>query len=242
MTGSRERQGDVGDVVRRDADRVRAEYERRARDQGLRGYYDQRRPVIERASAERRALTLDVIDRLGRRDEISMLDVGCGAGSDLAFFASQGFAPQLLAGIDLIDERVARAQASLPGSDVRLGNAADLPYADGAFDIALQSVVLSSITDDRVRSMIVAEMARVVRPGGLLISYDMRTVRGGTRELVQIDDAEVQRLFGRLGSIDVRTLTLNIGIASRVGPTGARILSRIPPLRTHLLAVVTRAP
>ena len=230
------------DVAGRAAARVRAEYARRSQDETLRRYYKRNRLPLERASAERRAITLRQIDRLGPRERTSVLDVGCGFGTDLAFLASQGLPADRLAGVDLLDERVAAAREAVPGADVRMGNAAELPHGDASFDVALQSVVLSSVTDAGVRSLIAAEMARVVRPGGLLISYDMRRAERGNPELVPIEEHEVQRLFGTFGAIDIRTLTLNIGLASRVGPFVARILDRLPVLRTHLLAVVTVSP
>ena len=241
MTDAPKNQRGVDEVARRDAERVRDEYQRRARDEALSRYYERYQPTIERASAERRFHTLRSIDQVGPREGISILDVGCGVGADLGFFADQGFARHHLAGIDLLDDRVAVARASLAEADLRVGNGAALPYVDQSFDVVLQSVVLSSIIDDRVRSMVVGEMARVVRSGGLLISYDMRTVDAENRHLVPIDESEARRLFGAHGQVDIQTLTLNIGIARRVGSTVAWALARIPLLRTHLLAVVTRA-
>jgi SAM-dependent methyltransferase len=224
----------------RDAKRVRDEYGRRAKDEALHAYYDRNRGALEFASAERRYLVLQYVDRLGPRGETTVLDVGCGVGADLAYLAGHGFAVDHLAGVDLLEERVALARASVPGSDVRVGNAAELPYPDHAFDVVIQSVVLSSVTDNRLRSMIADEMARVVRRGGLLISYDMRTVRPGNAHLTAIDKAELQRLFGGYGLLHVRSLTLNVAIAGRVGSRAAGVLRHLPPLRTHLLAMVIR--
>jgi SAM-dependent methyltransferase len=223
-----------------DAARVQAEYARRAQDDALRRYYEHSRSAIEEASVERRTLMLEFVDRLGPRDASAVLDVGCGIGGDLAYLAGHGFAAERLSGIDLLEERIVAARISVPGADLRVGNAAQLPYPDASFGVVLQSVVLSSVTDASVRAMIAGEMARVVRPGGLLISYDMRTLGSANLQLTKIDEPEVRRLFGAVGQIEIRTLTLNIGMARRVGPIAARVLRRLPPLRTHLLAVVTR--
>jgi ubiquinone/menaquinone biosynthesis C-methylase UbiE len=66
---------------------------------------------------------------------------------------------------------VARDRATAFGLDVDLreGDAERLPYADGSFDTVVCTLALCAIPDD-VRA--VAEMARVLRPGGRLLLLD----------------------------------------------------------------------
>ena len=81
-----------------------------------------------------------------------------------------------------------------PAADVQ-ADLTDLPFADGAFDVLLTSHVLEHIRDDRAA---MAELARVVRPGGwavVMVPYDPR--RPETEEGADIDDpAERMARFG----------------------------------------------
>ena len=54
-------------------------------------------------------------------------------------------------------------------ADLREGDAHDLPFADASFDTVVCTFSLCAIPDDR---RAVAEMARVLRPGGLLLLAD----------------------------------------------------------------------
>ena len=95
-----------------------------------------------------------------------ILEVGCGEGTGLRFARSLGF--HRLTGCEISPERIKRAQA-------KLGNHADfvlvsddgrLPFADGAFDAVFSAAVIEHVLDP---AMFVAEIARVVRPGGCVV-------------------------------------------------------------------------
>jgi len=58
---------------------------------------------------------------------------------------------------------VAAARARLPGVDVRLGSAEDLPYGDDSVDVAVAALVVHFMSDPVAG---LREMARVTRPGG----------------------------------------------------------------------------
>jgi hypothetical protein len=80
----------------------------------------------------------------------------------------------------------------------------------------------------------------VTRPGGLIVSYDMRAVLNRNPRVVAIDRAELRRLFGGAGSIEIERHGLHMGIARRLPPRLARIAARVPALLLSELAVVTR--
>lgn len=76
-----------------------------------------------------------------------------------------------------------------PAADVQ-ADLTDLPFADSAFDVLLTSHVLEHIRDDRAA---MAELARVVRPGGwaaVMVPYDPRRPR--TEEGADIEDPAVR--------------------------------------------------
>jgi SAM-dependent methyltransferase len=97
------------------------------------------------------------------------LDVGCGTGA-LAATVLTLASPAEVHGIDSSPVYVAYARDHTRDDRVafEVGDAHSLPYSDGAFDAAVSGLVLNFLTaPDRV----VAEMARVVRPGGVVALY-----------------------------------------------------------------------
>lgn len=84
-----------------------------------------------------------------------VLDVGCGEGRHTRAIS----APAVL-GIDVAKTAVAAAARSHPGGSYAVASAADLPVEDGAVDVAVN--VFGPV--------IAAELARVVRPGGAVVT------------------------------------------------------------------------
>lgn len=102
-----------------------------------------------------------------------IVDVGCGDGDFLLRCRQQwGHSAEGLAGIDLMEDRIETLAETLPEADLRTGSADALPWPDATFDLAHQSMLLSSVLDEALREAIVAEMRRVVKPGGWFLWYD----------------------------------------------------------------------
>jgi ubiquinone/menaquinone biosynthesis C-methylase UbiE len=98
-----------------------------------------------------------------------VLEVGVGTGRNLPFYPDD----VRLTGIELSEQMlaVARRRARELGRevDLRQGDAQALPFPDAAFDAVVCTLSLCSIPDDRKA---VAEMKRVLRPGGRLLLLD----------------------------------------------------------------------
>lgn len=175
---------------------------------------------------------------------LRILDVGCGRGAWLQQFVRWGATPRLLAGVDLLPDRVAEARRVCAAEvELRCGSATALDWPDGTFDVVLQFVVLSSILDPDVRRQVAAEMLRVVRPGGIVVSYDLRLDNPRNRQVTGIGARELRRLFPGCG-VTVRRVTLAPPLARRLAPLSpalCRAAAAVPWLRTHLLAVVQHA-
>lgn len=97
------------------------------------------------------------------------LEVAIGTGRNLPFYP-RGIQ---LTGIDVSEEMlaIARGRAEELGRDVdlRQADAQALPFPDATFDTVVCTVSLCSVPDDRAA---VAEMKRVLRPGGRLLMLD----------------------------------------------------------------------
>jgi SAM-dependent methyltransferase len=105
------------------------------------------------------------------------IDVGCGSGA-LTGLVAQRCAPAEIQGIDPSDAQLAFARTR-PGVDVaafQRGDAMELPFPPGRFDIAIMTLVIFFVPDPAKG---VAEMARVVRPGGTVAAYAWDMLSGG---------------------------------------------------------------
>lgn len=112
-----------------------------------------------------RAFVLDapMMERVRGRGFRTALDVGCGEGRFCRMMRECGLRA---AGIDPTEELIRHARQRDPEGDYRLGRAEALDFADGSFDLVVSYVTLVDIPD--LRSAI-AEIVRVLRPGGTLL-------------------------------------------------------------------------
>jgi SAM-dependent methyltransferase len=93
-----------------------------------------------------------------------VLDVGCGPGALTAELVGRTGADSVAA-VDPSEPFVEAARSRLPGVDVQLAAAEDLPHPDAAFDAALAQLAVHFMTDALAG---IAEMARVTRAGGVV--------------------------------------------------------------------------
>lgn len=116
-----------------------------------------------------------VISRLvGAGPGMHVLDVGSGTGEDLAELAAVVGPTGRAVGVDISTGMVAEAQrrtadAGLPIEFVE-GNAAELPFDPATFDRSRAERVLMAMADPQAA---VREMARVTRPGGVVVLSEM---------------------------------------------------------------------
>jgi SAM-dependent methyltransferase len=99
----------------------------------------------------------------------TVLELGCGTGNDAARLAAAGYA---VTAIDLSAEAIERARARF-GHDVRFlvaDMSGRLPFPDAGFDAVMSNVALHMFPDAVTRAVF-AEVARLVRPGGLFLFH-----------------------------------------------------------------------
>ena len=106
---------------------------------------------------------------------VTVLDVGCGAGLD-SLIASQRVGKNgKVIGIDFSEAMLARAQTAaattkMMNVEFRQSSAESLPIEDASIDVALVNGIFNLNPD---REKIFAELARVMKPGGVLYSAEM---------------------------------------------------------------------
>jgi SAM-dependent methyltransferase len=148
------------------ADEIRAYWERHIHDLeitrhpvGSRGFFDD----LDQYHFEKLHHLLRLVDFDGYRGR-RVLEIGCGAGVDLARFATGG---ALVTGVDLTESAVALARANFEqqGLDGRfeVANGERLPFPDDSFDLVYAHGVVQYTADPQ---RLVDECRRVVKPGG----------------------------------------------------------------------------
>ena len=191
-------------------------------------------------------LERDLLDALSRHgfEDLSdkwIIDIGCGNGSFLRRLTTYGANRTRIMGVDLLPQRIEHGRLLYPELDLRCLDASEIPFPDGVFDLAFQMTVLSSILEGRMRRAVAAEIARVLKPGGALVSYDFRVVRD-PRNTRPISSGDLRRLFPDF-ELDVRRVTLAPPLAAALANRSwiaCELLEAIPVLRTHELAVLRK--
>jgi SAM-dependent methyltransferase len=135
----------------------------------LRAYYERQGEEVRRSGQAIRcsedSVTRVIIELL--RSQLNsfqtILDVGCGANLDYDLFLAER-------GKDVVGVEFSLSFLRLAPRHPRIqlvqGNATSLPFADGAFEAAICSETVEHIPSDEAA---VAELARVLRPKGLLV-------------------------------------------------------------------------
>ena len=134
------------------------------------GYSEEFQVLLRRRSAANNAAHL--LPRL--RPGMRLLDVGCGPGT-ISMGLAEAVAPGELIGVDIEESQIgmAKAAASAGGHSnaaFQVGNALELPFESNSFDVVHSHAAIMHIPDT---GGTVAEMLRVLKPGGLISCRDM---------------------------------------------------------------------
>jgi SAM-dependent methyltransferase len=101
-----------------------------------------------------------------------VLDAGCGYGRNLVHLLREGcmvFAlDQDAEGIEHVRKLSASLQTGLPAENFQVGSIERMPFPDGFADVVLCNSVLHFARDDRHFQAMLAELWRVLKPGGML--------------------------------------------------------------------------
>jgi ubiquinone/menaquinone biosynthesis C-methylase UbiE len=126
------------------------------------------------AGRKHEAFRRHVLELVALKDGEFLLDAGCGTGM-MALRIAARHPDCTVHGIDLSAKMIAAARRDAKtqglGVDFRVGSITALPYTDASFDVALTSIMYHHL-DLAEKWQAVAEIARVLKPGGRYVSCE----------------------------------------------------------------------
>jgi ubiquinone/menaquinone biosynthesis C-methylase UbiE len=136
-----------------------------------------------------------------KRDEISILEVGCGTGNNVWFFAEEGFKGF---GIDMSSSAIEFGKRHLAirglDADLRVGDISLLPWAGSSFDFVLDRGALTQINYEHIEAVL-AEVLRVLKPSGKMLCYTLYGIQNPDRVLgTEVSKNTYDRFSGGLFS------------------------------------------
>jgi SAM-dependent methyltransferase len=195
----------------------------------------------------------DIVDLLRRSLGPSggrVVDVGFGdarlatAGREAALPVSHWI------GVDMDPAAVREARLAAPWAEFIEGSADRLPFSDGSLDAVLASALFSSLPSQGLERAVAAEVARVLKPNGWIVWYDLRYRNPTNRAVHGIPRKRLHELFPGWQR-ELRTTSLLPPVARRLGLLtflAYPVLASIPVFRSHLIgrlerpSVVSRGP
>lgn len=117
----------------------------------------------------------------------TVVDIGCGAGVDSILAARKVGPSGRVIGVDMTAEMVKKATdnavaAAVPNAEFHLGEADYLPVENGTVDVVISNGVFNLCLD---KPKVLAEVYRVLRPGGRVQMADILLGEGVTDEQVE---------------------------------------------------------
>lgn len=145
---------------------------------------------ISDVSLDQKRWVLRWLDGLGRTD-LNILEVGCGAGWLCPSLKTFG----RVTATDLSTEVLARAAVRVPDVRFIAGDFMALDFTEGGYDAVVSLEVLSHVGD---HAAFVAKIARLLRPGGLLIlATQNRPVLERYNNVAPTEPGQLRRWFDR---------------------------------------------
>ena len=173
----------------------------------------------------------------------AVLDIGAGGGAECSRLRDVGVPEDRLVGMDLLKRLAAQARRAHPWLASIQGDARRLPFRGESVALVYQSTMLSSVLDPDLRRDMLAEIGRVLRPGGHFLSYDTRYPNPWNPNTRPLRAGELRAAFPgwRFWIRSTNGIPQIIRLLAPLSMTLCRAVERIPPLRSHL-RVLARKP
>jgi ubiquinone/menaquinone biosynthesis C-methylase UbiE len=229
-----------GDVVREES-RIEPSY-RTAKPSGYHSLFDSGNLFLLQ---ERERYVLKQLTKHGcvSLADKHVLEVGCGGGYWLREFIKWGVSPSNLTGVELLTNRLSSAARLCPsGVTLQHMNGATLQFPNECFDLVLQSLVFTSVLDEKIRHRMAEEMLRVVKKNGIIIWYDFFVNNPWNPNVRGVAKAEIRSLFPHC-SIKLERVSLLLPLAKVLAPwswLACHFLSRARLLNTHYLGFIQK--
>ena len=186
-------------------------------------------------------LTLRLARLAGVAPGARVIDVACGSGATALLLARE--LGCVTVGVDLGARAIAQArQAARPGAGASflVGDAEALPVAEASFDVALSECSLCTFPD---KPRAIAEMARVVRPGGTIAIADVTADLDALPAQLRSAAARVACIADARGAGDYAALLCDAGCAPlAVEPHDAELRAMADRVEARLRAARILAP
>ncbi len=172
-----------------------------------------------------------------------VLDIGAQRGDDCARLRQLGIDPGRIIALELLERYAREARRRHPWMMTVTGDALQLPFVSGSFSLVHQSTMLSSVLDPGRRRQVLREIDRILQPGGIFLSYDMRYRNPWNRQTRPLPASEIRRSLPgwKLTIASLTGLPPLLRLLAPVSLTACRIVEAMPWLRSHLL-VMARKP
>jgi SAM-dependent methyltransferase len=119
-----------------------------------------------------------------------VLDAGCGGGRNLIYFLRCGYD---VCGVDLSADAITHVRAlaaglapHLPADNFRVEAVEGMSFADACFDVVISSAVLHFARDEEHWQVMVREMWRVLKPGGVFFAR-LASVVGVEGQIIRLE-------------------------------------------------------
>jgi ubiquinone/menaquinone biosynthesis C-methylase UbiE len=170
------------------------------------------------------------------------LDLGSGSTGDAARLGVYEKTLRGIVALDLLHAPLAQARRANPGLLAIAADAAKMPLPDQSVGVVYQSTMLSSVVDPTLRAAMLAEIRRVLRFGGVFVSYDTRYPNPWNPHTRPVPSRELKRAFAGWPhtALSLTGIPQMVRLLAPISTTACRLLEALPVLRSHLLFVACR--
>lgn len=162
----------------------------------------------------------DVLGEFGVTGGTSVIDVGCGTGLVAEELQRRGCT---VTGVDISPAMLEHARAGVPGGTFVLGSSEALPFGSASFDSAVSAQAFHWFDQPKA----LAEMRRVVKPGGVVAVWWKGLMRGDSTRLIR---EGVASELGLIGPPDLLTAEFSAFEGSGLTDRRLRVIPWLVPM------------
>jgi len=164
----------------------------------------------------------------------TVLDLGCGAGMDLYFYAQKVGERGKVYGLDISEDMAEKARknmdiAGVKNAEVKIGHSDNLPFGDNFFDVVTSNGIYNLSPD---KEAVMRQAFRVLKPGGRTVFCEIVLKKALSEEERKNANDWFRCIGGALPEEDF------LALMEKVGFKNIEVISKIRNARTgHKLAL-----